>query len=213
MFAGQKSASALQGGEDPALLPVLIDKRFGADGRHQLSLQASTALATKFVEATGVTASYGYNFSDLLGLEIFGGYFFGGESNIMDEVRNKLGAAEPTLSDLSRMTWTAGADIVFVPLYGKMSFAAEVDPSYDLFLLAGAGAAGLRKQVGTKDVATFVNTTAAAFNFGLGLRFYFNRWIGLRLEFRNYFYPDPDSAGMTFNLHFQGGLQFAFGGS
>src|SRR5688500_2091821 len=76
-------AFALQGGEDPALLPVLLDKRFGLDGAHQLSIAFSTAIAAKFVEATGAFGSYTYNFSDLLGFELGGGFFFGRESSIM----------------------------------------------------------------------------------------------------------------------------------
>jgi outer membrane beta-barrel protein len=206
-----RPASALQGGEDPALLPVLVDKRFGNGGRHQLSLQFSTAFATKFVEATGGTLSYGYNFSDLIGFEIYGGGFIGNESSIMDEVRAQFGAMEPPLSDLYQLQWSAGADLVLVPFYGKMSFASEVDPAYDLYALLGGGVAGLRRQVGADDVRTFESKTGPAFNFGFGLRFYFTQWLGLRLEFRDYFFPDPEG-GFSWNLHFQGGFQFNFGG-
>jgi hypothetical protein len=65
-------------------------------------------------------------------------------------------------------------------------------------------------------------------NFGLGLRFYFSKLIGLRFEFRDYVvFPDPspvpsvetdpnsarvEDGGVSFNLHFQVGLQFSFGG-
>jgi hypothetical protein len=120
----EPTAYALQGGEDPALLPVLIDKRYGEDGRHQLALSFSTSMVSKFVEATGVYASYTFGFSDLMGIEIGGGYFFGRESSIMREVREKFGAQEPPLSDLFQIQWMANADFVLVPVYGKMSFAS-----------------------------------------------------------------------------------------
>src|SRR5690349_11384387 len=81
--ASERVAYALQGGEDPALLPVLVDKRFGENGRHQISAAFSTSMVSKFVEATGVYGTYAYGFSDLLALELGGGYFFGRESSIM----------------------------------------------------------------------------------------------------------------------------------
>ncbi|MBI4818246.1 MAG: outer membrane beta-barrel domain-containing protein [Deltaproteobacteria bacterium] len=223
------NAYALQGGEDPALLPVLMDKRFGKKSVHQLSLAFSTAMATKFVEDNGVMLTYGYNFSDLFGLELGGGFFFGQESNIMDEVRAQFAGVEPPLSDLHQIQWMGIIDLVLVPLYGKMSFASELDPSYDLFILAGGGFAGLRKQSGYLDKASgndtreYSTASKPIFNFGLGLRFYFSKLVALRLEFRDYFYPDPlpnpnddpkkETDPLTWGLHFQGGLQFSFGGS
>src|SRR5262245_11716618 len=79
----EKTAHALQGGEDPALLPILLDKRFGAGGRSQLALMFSTAMASKFVEATGAQLTYSYNFTDLFGVEIGAAGFLGSESSIM----------------------------------------------------------------------------------------------------------------------------------
>ncbi len=67
VLAGERTALALQGGEDPSTLPVLIDKRYGAGGRHQLALFFSTPLVSKFVESTGGYLSYTYNFTDLIG--------------------------------------------------------------------------------------------------------------------------------------------------
>lgn len=223
-LAPAAEAYALQGGEDPALLPVLVDKRFGMSGRHQASLFFSTSMVTKFVESIGVMGAYQFNFSDLLGLEFHGGYFFGSETSIMDEIRRNFGS-EPELSDQFQLQWMAGADIMFVPVYGKISFASELDPSFDLFFVAGAGVAGTRRKSGgfTGDPNAGVSHETAVgpmFNFGLGLRFYFSRLVALRLEFRDYFYPDPANyadpanqvGGFTFNLHFQAGVQFAFGG-
>jgi outer membrane beta-barrel protein len=204
-------AHALQGGEDPDTLPVLIDKRFGMRSRHQFSVNFATALATKYVEASGVLVTYDYNFRDWIGLEIGGGYLFGSEASIMDEVRLQTGSMEPDLNDLYQLQWMANANLMFVPVYGKISFASEFDPSYDIFLTAGGGVGGIRKQFGFEN-PTFESKVTPMFNFGGGLRFYVIKELALRAEFRNYFFPDPKE-GMTFNLMFQGGLQFQFGGS
>jgi outer membrane beta-barrel protein len=222
VLGSASEALALQGGEDPSTLPVLVDKRFGQAGRHQLSLFFSTSMVTKFVEGVGAFGAYQYNFSDTFGLELHGGYFFGSETSIMREVRENFPNKEPPLSDLYQLQWVTGIDAVLVPVYGKISFASELDPQFDIFLLAGAGVGGTRRQAGI-DTITYDSAVTPVFNVGGGMRFYFSKLAALRLEFRSFFYPDPaagdpvfdpdqDIGGLTWNLHFQAGLQFAFGG-
>lgn len=217
----QQRAFALQGGEDPSLLPVLIDKRFSGRSRHQVGVLFSSSMADKFIESIGGAATYGYNFSDLLGLEIDAGFFNGAETNILAQIRLLTqGSGELQLSDLYQTTWFGTANFVLVPFYGKMSFAAEFDPSYDLFIIAGAGATGLRrvKNSDATGAPTGYDTSVGAiFNVGIGFRFYITKLIALRLELRDYFFPDAgectECTGITNNLHFQGGVQFAFGGN
>ncbi|MCB9655974.1 MAG: outer membrane beta-barrel domain-containing protein [Deltaproteobacteria bacterium] len=222
LLAGAGSATpafALQGGEDPASLPVLLDKRFSNGGAHQLSLLFTTAIVTKFVESVGGMAAYEYSLSDLFALELSGGFFAGQESDIMAKVREKL-AEEPAFSDLYQLQWHASADLVVVPIYGKVSFASTFDPSFDIYAVLGGGVGGVRRQNGQGDAKTFVSKTAPVFNFGLGFRLYFfemegGQSLALRLEVRDFVFPEPDpnERGLTYDLHAQAGLQFAFGGA
>ena len=125
------------------------------------------------------------------------------------------------------MNWLANLDVMVVPIYGKMSFASELDPSFDLYFVAGGGVVGTKRTLSDGADASAPGgsgTVVPAFNFGTGLRFYFSRLIALRMELRDYFYPDPgfkedentgakqSQDGFTWNLHFQAGLQFSFGG-
>ena len=224
LVAGQPDAQALQGGEDPALLPVLVDKRYGGENRHQLSAMFATSMVTKYTEGIGGYLSYQYNFIDMLGVEVGGGFFNTSETSIMQEIRATNGE-DPVLEDQFALQWTAMANIVFVPIYGKMSFASEFDPAFDLYLLAGGGVVGTRRGIGfggDGTPASFESKTTWGVDVGGGFRFYFTRLIALRLEFRNWFYPDPSTAqtpatqqdigGVTSVLNFQAGLQFSFGG-
>ena len=220
-------AFALQGGEDPALLPVLIDKRFGQGGRHQTTLFFTTSMVTKFTEARGLYLSYQYNFTDILGLELGGGFFFGGETSIAEAIRAQSGD-EPRLTDLYGLQWMGQVDFVFVPIYGKMSFASEFDPAFDLFFLAGGGVAGVKRKIGVGEITTSESKIAPAFNIGGGFRFYFSKLLAVRLEIRDFLYPEPgpctncvpvaagqeapDKGGLTTSLHIQLGVQLAFGG-
>lgn len=211
----QSEALALQGGEDPALLPVLIDKRYGVAGRNQVSLQFSTPITAKYVQSTGAYLAYDRGFSDILGLELGGGYFAGSETDIMTQARS-LAMAEPNFSDLYQLTWTVNADLVFVPIYGKISFASELDPSFDVLVLGGAGVAGVRRAsgIGAATPTAYDSKMTAAFNAGVAFRFYLSRLLAIRIEVRDFFYPEPASglSGLTSNLQFQGGVQFSFGG-
>ena len=223
-FGQPGAALALQGGEDPSQLPVLIDKRYGGRNDHQLSLMFATTTFTKLTQGIGGYLAYQYNFIDMLGIELSGGFFSTSETFIMQRVRFNTGDEEPFLPDQYALQWTAMMNLVFVPVYGKMSFASEFDPAFDLFLLAGWGVAGVRRgfgSVGEGEPERFESELTWTVDVGAGLRFYFNDLIALRFEFRSWFYPEPggevpesgrEISGFTSVLNFQAGLQFSFGG-
>ncbi len=224
VVVGSSEALALQGGEDPALLPVLIDKRYGGEDRHQVSLMFATSMVGKYTEGVGGYLSYQYNFTDMLGIEVGGGFFATSETSVMQSVRART-SEEPFFSDQYALQWTGMANVVFVPVYGKMSFASEFDPAFDLFLLAGGGVVGTRRGNGfggTGDPESFDSSTTWGVDVGGGVRLYLTPLIALRLEVRSWFYPDPadppaganqtDIGGVTSVINFQAGVQFAFGG-
>lgn len=228
VWAGAEGrAYALQGGEDAASLPVLLDKRYGAGGKQKLSLMLTSAIITTLVQDTGLMATYQYSFNDLFGVELIGGYFLGTETSIGDAIRRQgidpactpdssTSTCEP-LGDLFQMQWLAGADVVFTPLYGKLSLASELNPSFELYLVAGVGAGGVRrKQSAVPDTNASSHDTAitAVGNLGLGIRIHVLDSLGLRVEYRSYIYPEQadGEGGVTWNPHVQVGAEFTFGG-
>lgn len=226
-LVAETSALALQGGEDPALLPVLLDKRYGADGTHKLTLLSGSAVATKLVEDVPILVNYQYHFMDMLGVGLTAGYFIGSETSIGDAIRlkNVNPACDPDqvamcdpLSDLYQMQWLVSGDIVFTPLYGKISFASEWNPSFHLFIFKGFGAGGVRRRQADASSGQLVTTghdSTVTFigSFGVGLRLDILDWFGLRWEFRNFYYPEPANGvgGITMIPHVLGGLEFTLG--
>lgn len=214
-------AWALQGGEDPATLPVLLDKRYGPTSKHELSVMATTSMVNKLVQTDlGLTLGYQYYPNDLLGVGVYAGFFaLTGETSIATAIRNTVGDPvetnpEDPLGDLYQMFWLTSAEVTFVPVYGKISFASELNLSFDLILLAGAGAGQTRRKVFVGNTETTDTQFVPIFYPGIGLRFHFLDRHAIRVEFRDYFYPDPtpNAGGLTWNLHFQLGYQFTFGG-
>lgn len=229
-----RSALALQGGEDASTLPVLIDKKSGLAGKFQVSPMFSTTLASKFTDSTGVSLNLQYNFFDQFGIELAGAFYAASEAQILDQIRSEINR-DPLLSDMHQMQWLAAGNLVWTPIYGKISFASEWNPSFDLYLLAGGGIVGTQRNVDAGGVdangsrlLTAESDIAPHFNFGGGLRIFVMPWLAVRLDVRNYFYADPDSgemsedmstenpdgliSGFTNALVGQVGVQFSFGG-
>jgi outer membrane beta-barrel protein len=227
-------ALAFQGGEDASELPVLINKEAGLAERLQLSAMFSTSLAAKYTEAIGGTLNVQYNFIDMLGVELTGGFYGTSEADVLEEIRVRIDGEDPSVSDLHQMQWLVAANVVFVPIYGRISFASEWNPSFDLYLLAGGGVVGTNRGLDTNMDAVVdasENEVTPQFNFGGGLRIFIVPDVAIRLDVRNYYYLDPDEgeqtrsggdatdpddtgeiSGFTQALVGQVGVQFNFGG-
>lgn len=189
-MVGAAPAWALQGGEDPATLPVLIDKRYGNDSNLTVHLQFSTPITAKFVESTGIVGGVDYGLLDWLSLGLVGGYFGGGEADIVDQVRATLGGAP--LTDLDRMVWFGGLDVTFTPIYGRISFASEYNPAFDVFGFVGGGLLGTERNLGGVDSGQTETGTTGYGNFGFGFRFHVLDWLAVRTEYRQLLYPDSN---------------------
>jgi len=219
-------AWALQGGEDPSTLPVLIDKRYGLKNQLTAHVQFSTPIAAKFVESTGVVGGVDYGIFDWFSVGLVGGFFGGGEANIVEQVRALNRQAE--LTDLDRMQWFGGVDLTFTPIYGRISFASEYNPAFDLFAFVGGGAMGTERQFGgLNELSEPSQTDVTGYgNFGFGFRFHVLDWLAVRTEYRQLIYPENEipleeqrnpggttdvGGGISTAQQFQIGLQVRFG--
>ncbi|MGF1510386.1 MAG: outer membrane beta-barrel domain-containing protein [Myxococcota bacterium] len=207
-----------------------MDKRYGNRGRWQGYVLFSTPLVAKFTESTGAVGGASYSFFDWLGVGISGGIFGSSEVDVVEQVRLSR-AGEPVdgapLSDLFRLVWFAGGEVTFTPLYGRISFASEYSPAFDLFLVLGGGVAGTERDLGSptaaNDELATVDEITGYFSFGVGLRFHVLSWLAARTEYRHLLLLEPeipatevedpttDVAGTLTNVQqFQVGLQFTY---
>ncbi len=116
-------------------------------------------------------------------------------------------------SDLWQMGWSATGALRWAPIYGKLNIAAELPVHFQFYLLAGGGAGGMSRDslvycigspVNRKSATCSPSESGAADNLtplhssaikplamaGAGLRFFINKWSGLRLEVRDVAFPD-----------------------
>lgn len=216
VLSGPIPALALQGGEDVGTLPVLVDQRYAQSSQLQLYANFSFPLVSKFVESYGVVGGATYNIRRWIGVGVVGGGFGGGEVDVISDVRLQT-ANELDLTDLHRMVWFAGAEATFTPIYGRISFAGEYNPAFDVFAVVGGGVVGTERDLSTGSTADGVvissSQTTAYGNAGFGFRFHILDPLALRVSYRLFLYPEgsESQSGLTAAQQLQVGLQTNFG--
>ncbi len=115
-----------------------------------------------------------------------------------------------------KIQWLAGAEGAFAPVYGKLNLLAELPVHFDLAVLAGADYITYQKAVDAQTAALGPpgNDSSPGGHVGLGMRFFFAGFMGLRFEVRDYLYSAR--IGNTGASHLQNqlfvdlGLSFLF---
>lgn len=92
---------------------------------------------------------------------------------------------------LNEYQWGAAANFTYVPMYGKFSGFGDFIFHWDAYVVGGIGALSTRPIViFDPRYRNFSYEPKVAFNAGLGLRIFFNRWFAAILEVRDYIYPE-----------------------
>ncbi len=158
----------------------------------------------------GVTfgAGYTYHFSHHFAWEAIQFVY---SSNIDTGLKEKLESTTGcTPPDFREVQFMANSNIVFVPLYGKMSWLNRSVVQMEVYLTGGPGIAQY-KEFSLRGASGYVEDTEYCFsaNFGLGLRFFLNQNLSLRLDMRDYmnFIDGVDNAayfslGLSWNFRF-----------
>jgi len=92
---------------------------------------------------------------------------------------------------ITEYSWTANANFTYVPAYGKFAGFGDFIFHWDFYLLAGVGAISTRPiAVIDPDNRTFSYEPTVTFGAGGGVRIFFNRWLALMFEVRDYIFFD-----------------------
>ena len=92
---------------------------------------------------------------------------------------------------LTEYQWGANLNFTYVPMYGKFAGFSNFIFHYDGYVIGGVGALSTRPTpVIDPDNRNFDFKPKVSFNVGLGLRIFFNRWLALNLELRDYIYNE-----------------------
>ena len=191
---------------------VVRNRLHQPQGEVELGVQAGVSLVNRLVSHTNLQATAAYNFTNELALELLGGYALSSHTDVANQVNSEVAshsiATKPTDADFAglwQIQWNAVAGIRWAPIYGKLNLFADVPVHFQMYLGAGGGAAGLRRESVTYCLAASTKDSlgnslcdnplvesrvSPVVQFGGGLRFWLGPKAALKLEARDYTFPD-----------------------
>jgi outer membrane beta-barrel protein len=119
------------------------------------------------------------------------GNFYAGLNSVSD-FNFQTSRAARVGQPITEYAWNANANFSYVPAYGKFAGFGDFIFHYDVYAVGGVGAISTRPiAVVDPDNRSFKwGDPKVAFNAGIGLRIFFNRWFAANLEVRDYIFID-----------------------
>jgi len=157
--------------------------------RFELQAAWSNSLNDQFVSHPAPSLALNYYITNVLAIGINGQYYapFNLDKDFNAQVRRAARVAVP----LTEYQWGAALNFTYVPAYGKFAGFGDFIFHYDAYVVGGVGAMSVRPiPVIDPDNRNFEYQTKLAFNAGLGLRIFFNRWFAAVAEVRDYIFND-----------------------
>jgi outer membrane beta-barrel protein len=194
---------------------VVRNRLYEPSGHVELGIEASTSLINRLVSHDNFQLATAYNFSNEWAIELLAGYALSSHTDTADQIvtdprsnANKAISSTPTIDDFAglwQMQWNAVLGARWAPIYGKLNLLADVPVHFQFYVGAGGGVAGLSRTSVTYCLAPEVkgdtgtpvcndpleeSRVAPVFQFGGGFKFWMGPHWALRLEGRDYFFPD-----------------------
>jgi outer membrane beta-barrel protein len=148
----------------------------------------NVTLNDQFVDHPGPVLALNYYVTNVLAIGINGGYYFNSDKVFNAQTRRAARVSVP----LTEYLWQAAVNFTYVPMYGKFAGFSDFIFHYDVYMVGGVGAIMTRPiPVVDPDNRSFKwGDPKVAFNVGIGLRIFFNRWFAADLEVRDYIFQD-----------------------
>jgi outer membrane beta-barrel protein len=174
--AGAEADSETRLGTEPARsrtlaerIPSVTRRSFQKTGRVELTPSVGMSLNDPFYDHVIFEAALTYHALEWLAVSGVGDYFLTTNADVP-----VAGGAAQQHPNVDHPTYSGRLELLFSPLYGKLSLFAESVIHFDAYLIAGGGLVGLSR-TGSAPVGVV----------GLGQHFFFQKWLALRIELRD----------------------------
>jgi outer membrane beta-barrel protein len=159
--------------------------------RWRLELQPfwQVPLNDQFVGHSGPGLGLNFWITNVLAVGVSGNYYepFNSDSVFNFQTRRSARVSVP----LTEYQWNANLNFTYTPVIGKFSGFGDFIFQYDVYVVGGVGAISTRPiPVIDPDNRGFNWQTNIAFNAGVGLHVFLNRWLAVTLEVRDYVFND-----------------------
>jgi outer membrane beta-barrel protein len=158
-------------------------------GRFELNPYWSFTMNDQFVSHPAPGLSINYYLTEVLAIGLNGNYYrpFNVDSAFNAQVRRSARVAVP----LTEYDWSAALQFMYVPADGKFAGFGDFIFHYDAFVVGGVGAISTRPiPVIDPNNRNFEFEPKLAFNAGIGLRIFFNRWFAAVLQVNDIIFQD-----------------------
>jgi outer membrane beta-barrel protein len=165
-------------------------------GRFELSPGASFSVRDAFFSKYVIHLALAYHLTEELGIKLRGGYAFATPSGTAQICQTDSAGARncrvPSVNELvdkgayGLTPLLVDLDLEWAPLYGKLAFLAEAFIHFNFYIDIGANLVLYQNSLGGGAAAT-TNVTVGG-NVGVGMRWFFTRWLTARLELRDVLY-------------------------
>jgi outer membrane beta-barrel protein len=146
-------------------------------------------LNDQFVSHNAPGLGLNYWITNVLAVGVNGNYHapFNTDSSFNFQTRRAARVNVP----LSEYQWSAALNFTYSPIMGKFSGFGDFIFQYDAYVVGGVGLLASRPvPVIDPDNRLFESKSHLAFNAGLGIHIFFNRWFAANLEVRDYIFND-----------------------
>jgi hypothetical protein len=213
--ASTASAQQVQVTGPLAGAPAVHHMRVYRESRLMLVPHVGMTLRDPWQRTMMVGGQLHYHFLDWLGIGLWGSYggvnFNTDLTNQVIDLGTTSGPNRLSLpsragfgDQLGQITWAAGPQLNFVPLRGKLALFQKLFVDTDFYIQAGVVFMGIQERAnvdaGACDTGTAVdqetcyansqtarsNRTTIRPSFGTGLNMYFNKFLGLQIEWRGF---------------------------
>ena len=195
---------------------VVRNRLYSMKGKFEVGLNGGFTLLSRLTDNINVNASAAYNIEDTLGFELRAGYGISRHTSLANQIADDF-AANPSiktaddLSELWEMTANGAIGIRWAPIYGKISLMAELPVHFQFYVWVGGGGALLKREsivycqeegrddTGAKVCAAFLTESkfSPVVSAALGARFFVTPKHTVRLEVRDWSYPDSYLLGIN----------------
>lgn len=205
-----------------AVQPRFILKRF----RVEFQPYWGVTLNDQFVDHPAPGLGINFYITEVLAVGVNGNYYqpFNVDKEFNFQVRRAARVSVP----LTEYQWGANLNFTYMFALGKFAGFSDFIFQYESYVVGGVGALSTRPiPVIDPDNRNFTFEPKIAFNAGLGLKIFFNRWFAVVTEVRDYVFNDQlenlaiaadpqdesqwlDKTRLTNNVQLQVGLSVFF---
>jgi outer membrane beta-barrel protein len=187
-------------------------------GKFEITPEIQLSMNDAFFSKYLAGAKLAYHLNEFFSVGLTGVYAFANSATGSTSIcQGNAGCSPASSSQLYQvpgyLTWVAGAEVAFSPIYGKLNTFAEKAVHFDLSILAGADLVDYRNVLNATAAlggATPADATSVGGHLGVGARLFLTRSMALSFEVKDLFYrvAGLSTANLQTQLFAQAGLAF-----